>query len=144
MKVEGVDHIHIAVNDLEKASKFFCELFSTKPAQVKEDPEFGFKWQFLPLGNVVLELMQPTSPNSPISQFLKSKGGGVHALSIKVPDIEKGIAEMQARGLRLVSRANVGGIKEAHFHPKDTFGFMIELVEHKGKTGATIEAQDEM
>lgn len=143
MKVEGIDHIHIAVNDLDKASKFFCELFSTQPAQVKESPDFGFKWQFLPLGNVVIELMQPTSPDSPIGQFVKSRGGGVHALSVKVPDIEKAIAEMQAKGLRLVSRAQIGGIKEAHFHPKDTFGFMIELVEHKGKTGMTIQAQDE-
>ena len=143
MKVEGVDHIHIAVNDLDKASKFFCDLFSTQPAQVKEDPEFGFKWQFLPLGNVVIELMQATSPNSPIGQFLKNRIGAVHALSIKVPDIEKAIVEMQSKGLQLVSRAYVGGIKEAHFHPKDTFGFMIELVEHKGKTGGTIQAQDE-
>ncbi|MFQ5826855.1 MAG: VOC family protein [Dehalococcoidia bacterium] len=139
MRSQGVDHVHIVVEDLDRASEFFTQLFESQGAAIKEVPEFGFRFQFIQVGSTVIELLEATSPDSPIGQFLKNRGEGVHALSFKVDDLDAAVAELQRRGLRLVSRATVGRIREAHFHPKDTHGFMIELVEHPGTIGATID-----
>lgn len=142
MKSLGVDHIHIVVEDLDKASRFFMGLFESRGAPVKEEPEFGFRFQFIQVGSTVIELMEATSPDGPIGKFLRDRGEGVHALSFKVDDLDAAVAEMEGRGLRLVSRATVGRIREAHFHPKDTYGFMIELVEHPGNMGDTIDSME--
>ena len=133
MKVEKIDHIHIAVKDLEKAIRFFSDILGTKFSSVIHAEKFDLKSVLDPLG---LEIIQSTSPEGIIAKFIDQRGEGLHAISFKVPSLDEAIAELQAKGLRLVGRIDLGGIKEAQFHPKDSFGMMIELCEYQEEHGA--------
>ncbi|MBI4289047.1 MAG: VOC family protein [Chloroflexi bacterium] len=139
MKAEGLDHMHIAVQDLKQAVAFFSKLMGAKAGPVCESPEAGFRFQFVKAGSVVIQLMEPTSPDSPIGQFIRQRGEGLHALSFKVADLDKAIAELAAEGLHLIGKSDSGNIKQAHFSPRDTFGMMVELCEYKGKAGSIME-----
>ena len=105
----------------------------TKFSQVIFAEKFDLKSVLDPLG---LELIQSTSPEGVIAKFIKHRGEGLHAVSFKVPNLDEAIAELQAKGLRLVGRIDLGGIREAQFHPKDSFGVMIELCEYQEEHGA--------
>lgn len=105
----------------------------TKFSQVIFAEKFDLKSVLDPLG---LELIQSTSPEGVIAKFIKHWGEGLHAVSFKVPNLDEAIAELQAKGLRLVGRIDLGGIREAQFHPKDSFGVMIELCEYQEEHGA--------
>lgn len=134
MKVERIDHIHIAVKNLEQATKFFTEILGTtfsKP--IVDDETFQIRSVLDPLG---FELIESKSPDGVISKFIEKRGEGLHAISLKVPDIEEAIAELKARGMRQVGRINPGQLKEAQFHPKDSFGVMIELCEYQDENRA--------
>jgi len=138
MKVERVDHIHIAVRDLDRAIKFFSEILGTTFSEpIVDEKTFSLKSVISPLG---LELIQSLSPEGVIAQFIEKRGEGLHAISFKVPNLEEAIAELQAKGLRLVGRIQIGRIKEAQFHPKDSFGVMIELCEYQEEHGAAAAA----
>ena len=147
MKVERIDHIHIAVRDLDKATKFFETVLGTKfspPINVERDDlgnNIGMKSVLDPLG---LEVFTPASEESAIQHFLQQRGEGLHAISFKVDDIEAAIKHCEEAGMRLVGRITLGNLKEAQFHPKDSFGFMIELCEYpeKSSTYVALKEQD--
>ena len=128
MKVERVDHLHVAVKDLEEATKFFSEILGTHFSDIIIEKTFDIKSVISPLG---IELIQSISPDGVVAKSIEKKGEGLHAISLKVPDIEEAIAELQSRGMRLVGRIQLGELKEAQFHPKDAYGVMIELAEYK-------------
>jgi len=131
MKVEQIDHIHIVVKDLDKAVEFFESLLGVKFSKEVFLEEWQFKSRIAPIGPVGIELMQPTSPDSVFAKFIERRGEGLQAISLKVPDIEEAKAEMEARGIRLVSAVEVGRMKEAQFHPKDAYGVLIELCQYQ-------------
>ena len=132
MKVEKVDHIHIYVKDLDKAIRFFSEVLGTKftvPGEGGEgNEELEFTEAMDPLG---LELVAPTSPDGVVGRAVERRGEGLAGLSLKVPNIEEATAEMESRGIRVVSRIQAPGIKEVQFHPRDCHGVMIELTEYE-------------
>ena len=137
MKVERIDHIHIAVRNLDKAISFFETALGTKfspPLNVEKDDlgnNIGMRSVLDPLG---LEVFTPASERSAIHHFLEQRGEGLHAISFKVDDIEAAIKHLEESGMRLVGRITLGNLKEAQFHPKDSFGFMIELCEYQEKS----------
>jgi methylmalonyl-CoA/ethylmalonyl-CoA epimerase len=133
MKVEKIDHIHIAVKDLDKAIQFFSDILETKFSPVIMAEKFDLKSVLDPLG---LELIQSTSPEGVIAKFIERRGEGLHAISFKVPNLDEAVAELQAKGLKLVGRIDLGGIREAQFHPKEAFGVMLELCEYQEEHGA--------
>lgn len=90
-------------------------------------PEFDIQGRLCPLG---IELVASTSPDGPVNQFIQRRGEGLYYIAFKVPDIEQAVMELQSRGLRLIGRERMGNLKEAQFHPKDSFGVMIELAEY--------------
>lgn len=139
MKAQGVDHIHLAVQNLTQAAHFFSQMMGAKASRVYESAEAGFRFQFVRAGGVVLQLMEPTSPESVIAHFIQHRGEGLHAISFKVADLDKAAAELQAQGLQLLGKSDSGNIKQAHFHPKDTFGLMVELCQYQGKPGSIME-----
>ena len=143
MKVEQIDHIHIAVKDLDKAVAFFEKLFGIKFHHEIVLPEWGMKSRLAALGAVGIELIQPTSPDSIFAKFIERQGEGVQAVSLKVPDLEEAKSEMKAQGIRLVSTVNLGRIKEAQFHPKDAHGVLIELCEYQPVHGASLACFEE-
>ena len=128
MKVERIDHIHIYVRDLDKAVKFFSEILGTKFSQPIIVENQKLRSMLDPLG---LELIESTSPEGPVAKAVELRGEGLAAISFKVPDIEEAAAELQSKGLRPVSRVEIGKVKEVQFHPKDAHGVMIELCEYE-------------
>jgi methylmalonyl-CoA/ethylmalonyl-CoA epimerase len=133
LKVERIDHIHVAVKDLDKAISFFSQILGTNFSNTINVEKYTLKSVISPLG---LELIESTSPEGVIAKFIERKGEGVSAISFKVPNLEEAIAELQSKGLRLVGRVEQGRLKEAQFHPKDAFGVMIELCEYEDVHGA--------
>lgn len=144
MKVEKLDHIHIYVENLEKAKELFGRLLRTSFSPDIVVDELKIRTSFSPFG---IELIEPTSPDSVVAKAMEKGGEGLYGLSFKVDDLEQAIAELQAEGCRLVGRVEVGGIKEAQFHPKDTCGVMIELCQYEelhGAAQAALRNKDKM
>ncbi len=135
MKVEKIDHIHIFVKNLDKALKFFEEALDTKFAEPHLSEELDSRTTLDPIG---LELIEGGSKDSVVAKTIERRGEGLAAISLKVPDIEEAIARLESLGVRLVRRIQSGKIKEAQFHPKDTFGVMLELCEYELEHGAHI------
>ena len=139
IKAEGLDHIHLVVQNLKQAASFFSQFLGAKASKVYESTEAGFRFQFVKTGSVVIQLMEPTSPDSSITRFIEHWGEGIHALSFKVANLESAIAELQAQGLKLLGKSDSGYIKQAHFNPKGTFNLTIEICEYPGKPGSIME-----
>jgi len=127
---QGVDHIHIYVKDVDKAVDLFTALTGYEfHAPVTVD-EVQLKATSNALG---LDLLQPISPDSPIARVLTRRGEGAHAMAFKASNVEEGIAKAQSAGLTLVGQTGYEGMmRQAQFHPKDTFGLMIEFAERIG------------
>lgn len=137
MKVEKIDHIHIYVRDLDAATQFFTEILGTKFCDALTAEEWKFKSTMDPLG---VELIQPIAPESPVARALERRGQGLSAISLKVPNIDEATAELEAKGMRVVSKAQHGRLREVQFHPKDAYGVMIELAEYEEEVHGAIEA----
>lgn len=131
MKVEQVDHIHIAVKDMDKAVKLFESLLDIKFSKEYIGEEIEIKSRIATIGPVGIELIQPTSPNSVVAKFIDRRGEGVHAISLKVPDIDEAVAEAEAKGIRCAARVELPMLREAELHPKDTHGVQIELCQYE-------------
>lgn len=140
MKVEKIDHIHVFVKDLDKAMAFFSDILGT---QFSGPLELGhgvhLKSYLDPLG---IELIGSTAPDGVVARTLEKRGEGLAAISFKVPDLDEAVAELQAKGLKLVGLVHLGNLREAQFHPKDSYGVMIELCEYDAKQGALVAAKE--
>lgn len=130
--VEKVDHIGIAVKDLEKALKFYEEILGLKCEGTEVVEEQKVKVAFLPIGDTEVELLESTEPNGPIAKYIEKRGEGIQHIAYRVDNIEKAIEEMKEKGIRMIDekpRYGAGGAKIAFAHPKDTYGVLIELCE---------------
>ena len=129
--IEKIDHIGIAVKDLEKACDAFDKL-GIKVAGKEDVKEQKVKVAFLPVDDSELELLESTSPDSPITKFIEKKGEGIHHIAFKVKNLDKILEKLKKKGVRLIdekSRYGAGGAKIAFLHPKSTNGVLIELCE---------------
>jgi len=132
MKTIGVDHIGIAVKSIDEALKFWEETLGIKCTGREEVAEQKVVTAFLPLGGTEIELLEPTSPESPISKFIESRGEGIHHLALKVEGIEAALKELKDKGIRLIDekpRCGAGGAKIAFVHPKAAGGVLLEISE---------------
>ncbi len=127
-----IDHIGIAVNDLEEAMKIYRDLLCL---EIKDKGEIEdqkiINATFL-VGGVKIELVQSTQPDGPIGKFILRKGEGIHHIAFRVDNIDKSLRELSAKGVNLIdkkARIGVGGTRIAFIHPKDMKGVLIELVE---------------
>ena len=99
---------------------------------VEEVVEQKVKTAFLPLKDTEVELLEATSPESPVAKFIEAKGEGIHHMAIRVDDLEATLAELKEKGIRLIDekpRLGAGGAKIAFIHPKATGGILLELSE---------------
>ena len=127
-----IDHLGIAVPDLGEATTAWEALGFIVEA-VHDVPTEKVKAAFLPVGESHLELLQPTDPTSVIAKFLE-KRAGLHHVCVLVEDIDATLADMKARGVRLVDekpRAGAGGCRVAFVHPNATGGVLLELKEER-------------
>ena len=128
MKVERLDHVHIYVKDLDKAAKFFGDLLGSRisdPPIIETNVQV--KAVLLPVG---LELVESLTPDGPAARAIEAGGEGLKAISLKVTNIDEAVEEMKSKGIRHVGTVKMGKMREEQFHPKDTFGVMIELCEY--------------
>ena len=132
-----LDHIGIAVNDLEQGVKFWELLGLTTSKEVETNEEQGVKILFLsttegPTPDI--ELLEPTGPDTPIGQFISKRGPGIQQLAFEVDDISQIISQLQSNGVEMIDeipKIGAGGNKIAFVHPKSTGGVLVELVEKK-------------
>lgn len=125
-----VDHIGIAVKSIDDALNFYEGILGIKCVSQEVVEEQKVKVAFLPVGDTEIELLQSTDEDGPIAKFIEKKGEGIQHIAYKVDDIEKAIAELKEKGIRLIDekpRYGAGGAKIAFLHPKSTFGVLIEL-----------------
>lgn len=130
IRIKKIDHLGIAVPALAEARAAFEALGFHVEAE-HDVPSEKVKTAFLPVGESHLELLEPTDPGSVIAKFLE-KRGGLHHLCVEVEDIEAALAELKARGVRLIDelpRMGAGGCRVAFVHPKAAAGVLIELKE---------------
>jgi methylmalonyl-CoA epimerase len=131
LKVKGVNHIGIAVKSLEKALKNLNELFGLKADKILELEQFKVKLVFVPLNDVSLELIEPTSPDSDVAHFLREKGEGLHHITLEVENLKEAMEELKKKGVKLLSEKplqGVGGII-TFVKPEHANNILIELME---------------
>ncbi len=130
--VEKIDHIGIAVRNIEKTSKLLSNILGLKVVGEEIVEEQKVKVAFLPLGDSELELLESTSPEGPIARFIEKKGEGIQHIAFRVNNIEEVLEKLKKEGVRLIDekpRYGAGGGKIAFLHPKDTNGILVELCE---------------
>jgi LAO/AO transport system kinase len=126
----SVDHLGIAVPDLNTAIAFYEALgFTVAHRETVETEKVHVA--MLPAGDSRIELLEPTAPDSPISNFLAKRGGGLHHVALKVPDLHAAVERLRASGARLLNepRAGAGGHLYVFVHPASTGGVLLELIQ---------------
>ena len=138
MNPTHIEHIGIAVTSLEESIPFFETLLGTKCYNIEEVVDQKVKTAFFKIGQTKIELLEPTSPESTIANFIEKNGGkgGMHHIAFAVENIEGQLAEAEAAGIRLIDKAPRGGaegLSIAFLHPKSRCGVLTELCEDKNK-----------
>lgn len=127
-----IDHIGIAVPDLDIAMAPYVEGLGISVDHEEEVASQKVRVAMLPVGETNIELLEPTSEDSPIAKFLGRKGPGIHHIALAVDDIEAALQRMTDAGVRMIDtepRPGAGGTRVAFAHPKAFNGVLIELVE---------------
>ena len=129
--VQYIDHVGIAVHDIEETMKFFNEVFDIPTADIIELPDQGVKGALLSMGQTRLELLQPTSADSPVGRFLERRGEGLHHLALNVDNITEKLEILKAKGLELVDQEPRSGLSGtiAFVNPRSVHGILTELVQ---------------
>jgi len=128
--VNKLDHIGIAVKDLQATLKFYEETLGLKSTGVEVVEEQKVRVAFLPIGDTEVELLESTEEDGPIAKFIAKNGEGIQHMAYSVDDIVVAIAEMKEKGVRMIDetpRYGAGGAKIAFCHPKSTSGVLVEL-----------------
>ena len=129
-----LEHIGIAVKDLEKSNKLFATLFNRPHYKIEAVESEGVRTSFFQTGESKIELLEATSPDSAIAKFIEKKGEGIHHLAFEVADIEAEIARLKAEGFELIHHTPKDGADNkriAFLHPKSTNGVLVELCQEK-------------
>ena len=129
MKPIKINHVAIVVQDIDAALKFWKQTFGLELDHVEDVPSQKSKVAFLPLGESEIELVQPTTTDSGLVNFLEKRGEGMHHICIEVEDIDATLAELKSKGVRLINDVpeELPGRKMAFVHPKAANGVLVEL-----------------
>ncbi len=131
--IKKLDHIAIAVRDIETAAKFYTEHLGLSIAKIEEVPTEKVRVAFIQIGDVWIELLEPTAEDSPISKFLDKRGEGLHHLCVETNDIGQAITHLHQEGVRMLDdspRQGAKGTQVAFVHPKGNAGVLTELVQY--------------
>lgn len=130
--LKKIDHIGIAVNDLEEIKQTLLTAFDIEPEFEEEVTDQQVKVAGFHIGESIIEYLEPTSDNSPISRYLDKKGNGIHHIAFRVKNLSKVLINLQKKGFQLIDtipRKGAEGKSIAFVHPKSTNGILIELCE---------------
>jgi methylmalonyl-CoA epimerase len=136
MNLKNIDHIGIAVSNLQESLSFWETSLGIELHGIEEVAEQNVRTAFLPVGGTEIELLEPTSADSSVARFIEKHGEGLHHIAIRVDDIEVALAELKAEGIQLIDekpRNGAGGARIAFVHPRATHGVLLELCERKQK-----------
>lgn len=129
-KVKQINHVAVVVDDMKKALGFWRDALGMELYELRDVPAEKSQVAFLPLPGSEVELVRPTSDDSGIARYLSKRGPGMHHLCLEVDDIEAMMAQLKARGVRLINeepRQTADGKKYAFIHPESTGGVLVEL-----------------
>jgi methylmalonyl-CoA/ethylmalonyl-CoA epimerase len=136
MRPTHIEHIGIAVSNLESAISFYEKVFGLKCYNIEEVPEQKVRTAFFLVGQTKIELLESTDPEGPISKFIEKRGEGMHHIAFAVDNIEEHLAHAEKMSVKLIDtapRKGAEGLDIAFMHPKSTSGVLIEICEKKGK-----------
>lgn len=134
MKALKVDHIGIAVKDLDETLKFYTDILGLECQGTEVVEEQKVRVAFLPVGDTEVELLESTTDDGPIARFIEKNGEGMQHIAFRVDNIEEAIAYMKEKGMRMIDEApryGAGGASIAFVHPKSSNRVLVELSERK-------------
>jgi methylmalonyl-CoA/ethylmalonyl-CoA epimerase len=130
MKIRKIDHLGVAVNKIEGVKNFWTEVLGLHFEGSETVTEQKVTTAFFPVGESEIELLESTAPDGPIAKYIEKKGEGIQHVAFRVDNIEEALAELKAKGIKLIDekpRIGAGGAKIAFLHPKATSGVLVEL-----------------
>ena len=134
MKITGIEHIGIAVDDLKKDGEFWRNVLGIRYLFTEDIDKQGVVTDIYDTGSGKIELLKSKNPNSPIAKFLKKRGKGIHHICLKVDNINQAIIELKKNKVKLIGdNITIGaeGFRVIFIHPKSTGGVLLELAEEK-------------
>ena len=130
--IKKIDHIAIAVRNLEEALHLYNEVFGIKPNKIEVIPQQGVKAALLQVGeSCEIELLEPIDAQGGIAKFLENRGEGIHHICLEVDNIDDELSRLANEGVQLIDKQGRSGLagKVGFLHPKSTKGVLIELVQ---------------
>lgn len=127
-----INHLGIATKGIDEALKFWADALGLEDVHTEVVEDQKVRVAMLPIGESRIELLEPTSDDSPISKFLEKRGGGIHHIAVEVENIELALNELKIKGMRLIDespRVGAEGCLVAFVHPSSTGGVLLELVQ---------------
>ena len=136
MKISHIEHIGIAVKNLDEAIPYYENVLGLKCYNIEEVKDQKVKTAFFMVGQTKIELLESTDAEGPIGKFIEKKGEGIHHIAFAVDKIEDQLKHAEENGVNLIDKAprqGAEGLDIAFLHPKSTFGVLTELCENKNK-----------
>ena len=130
MNLSHIEHLGIAVKNLETAIPYYENVLGLKCYSIEEVPSQKVKTAFFKIGDTKIELLEPTSEDSTIAKFIEKKGEGVHHIAFATNDLPGALKEAEEKGVQLIDKAprpGAEGLEIAFLHPKSTQGVLTEL-----------------
>jgi len=130
MNISHIEHIGIAVENLEESIKYYEEILGMKCYSIEEVVDQKVKTAFFMVGDTKIELLESTSPDGPIGKYIAKRGQGIHHIAFAVPNATEALKTAEERGVQLVdkiSRKGAEGLEIGFLHPKSTQGVLTEL-----------------
>lgn len=132
MNISHIEHIGIAVKNIDAAKKFYEDVLGLKCYAIEEVPDQKVKTAFFMVGQTKIELLESTSPDGPIGKFIEKRGEGIHHIAFAVNQLQSSLDEVKSKNIQLIDekvRKGAEGLNIAFLHPKSTFGVLTELCE---------------
>ena len=136
MKPSHIEHIGIAVKNLDESIRFYEKVLGLQCYNIEEVKDQKVRTAFFQVGDTKIELLESTGEDGPISKYIEKKGEGIHHIAYAVENIEQKLKEAQENGIRVIDkqpRKGAEGLDIAFLHPKSTHGVLTELCEDKTK-----------
>jgi methylmalonyl-CoA/ethylmalonyl-CoA epimerase len=133
MKLTHIEHIGIAVKNLDESIKYYENILGLKCYAIEEVKDQKVKTAFFMVGQTKIELLESTEPDGPIEKFIEKKGEGIHHIAFATNNLIDGLKEIETKGIQLIDkipRKGAEGLNIAFLHPKSTNGVLTELCEH--------------
>lgn len=128
--IKQIDHLGIAVKDLDRQIKFYSDILGMEFTGVEDVPDQKVRVGVFKLGELRIELLEPTSEDSPVAKFLSQRGEGFHHIAYRVDNLAADLKRLSESGIQLIDqtpRIGAGNHQIAFLHPRSTFGVLIEL-----------------